>query len=303
MVSKGATVLQKLSEVLGLFSPERPELSVRDIAKPFRWPKSTAYRILGRIEEAGFLDRDERSGLYRLGIRLARLGELARHSTSVQRISTAALHRLSTETGETATLMVLHGTEGITVDVVESYQPLMLPGLLGARQPLHATAGGKSFLAWAPHARQRALIRPPLARYTSTTITDVNALMRELEISRRRGYTTVNGENIEDVIGVAAPIHDHHGDVSAALTVGGPRSRATGKMESLAEAVMAAAASVSAALGYQQREDANGDGRRTGSTTIRRRTGKTRSAARGLRESRKEKVDSRRPRRRAAARD
>jgi IclR family transcriptional regulator, acetate operon repressor len=243
-------VLQKLSDVLALFTPDRPELSVREIAKPFRWPKSTAYRILARVEEAGFLDRDERSGLYRLGIRLATLGELARHSTSLQRIASAALHRLSAETAETATLMLLHGAEGVTVDVVESYQPLMLPGLLGARQPLHATAGGKVFLAWAPPGRQRALIRPPLKRYTSTTTTDVDTLMRELDMSRRRGYTTVNGENVEDVVGVAAPIHDHHGDVSAALTVGGPRSRTATKLESLGLATIAAAASVSAALGY-----------------------------------------------------
>ncbi len=244
-------MLQKLSDVLALFSPERPELSVRDIAKPFRWPKSTAYRILARIEDAGFLDRDDRSGLYRLGIRLATLGELARHSTSLQRIASSALHRLSAETTETATLMILHGDEGVTVDVVESYQPLMLPGLLGARQPLHATAGGKSILAWSSTARQQALIRPPLKRYTPTTITDVGDLMRELELSRRRGYTVVNGENVEDIVGIAAPVFDHHGNVPAALTVGGPRSRATAKLESFAAAVMAAAASVSAALGYR----------------------------------------------------
>lgn len=243
-------MLQKLSDLLSLFTPERPELSVREIAKPFRWPKSTAYRILSRVEDAGFLDRDERSGLYRLGIRLATLGELARHSTSLQRIATTALHWLSAETGETATLMLLQGAEGVTVDVVESYQPLMLPGLLGARQPLHSTAGGKVFLAWAAQGRQRALIRAPLKRYTSTTITDVEVLVRELDLSRRRGYTIVNGENIEDVVGVAAPIHDHHGNVPAALTVGGPRSRAATKLDVLGTAVMAAAASVSAALGY-----------------------------------------------------
>jgi DNA-binding IclR family transcriptional regulator len=265
-------VLQKLSDVLSLFTPDRPELSVRDIAKPFRWPKSTAYRILARVEDAGFLDRDERSGLYRLGIRLATLGELARHSTSLQRIATTALHRLSAETTETATLMLLHGAEGVTVDVVESYQPLMLPGLLGARQPLHSTAGGKVLLGWAAAGRQRAMIRPPLKRYTSTTITDVDVLFRELEVSRRRGYTIVNGENIEDVVGVAAPIHDHHGNVPAALTVGGPRSRTATKLDGLAVAVMAAAASVSAALGYHgpQPRAGAGNSRRPASGAVKR---------------------------------
>jgi IclR family KDG regulon transcriptional repressor len=242
-------MLQKLSNVLSLFSPAQPELGVREIARPFRWPKSTAYRLLGRMQQAGFLDRDQRTGLYRLGIRLARYGDLARHSTSLQRTASPAIHRLSADTGETATLMLLNGAEGVTVDVVESFQPLMLPGLLGGRMPLHATAGGKALLAWSTPERQRELLRPPLQRYTATTMTDPADVMRDLERSRKRGYTIVNGENFEDVVGVAAPIHDHQGDVSAVLTVGGPRSRATAKLDMMAEAVMSAAAAVSAARG------------------------------------------------------
>ena len=143
-------MLQKLGKVLALFTPEQPELSVREIARVFRWPKSTAYRILSRIEASGFLDRDEHSGAYRLGIRLAAYGELARHSTSLQRVVSPWLRKLSDATSETATLMLYNGTEGVTVDVVESFQPLMLPGLLGGSMPLHATAGGKALLAWAP---------------------------------------------------------------------------------------------------------------------------------------------------------
>lgn len=244
-------MLQKLSKVLALFSPAQPELSVRDIGRPFRWPKSTAYRILSRLESSGFLDRDESTGLYRLGIRLAAYGELARHSTSLQRVVSPSLRALSDATGETATLMLFNGNEGVTVDVVESFQPLMLPGLLGGLMPLHATAGGKALLAWALPARQAALLHRPLPRYTATTITDAAELERELEKSRKRGYTTVNGERIEDVCGVAAPIFDHRGDVSAALTVGCPRRRATAKLDMMADAVMEAAASVSAALGYR----------------------------------------------------
>ena len=286
-------MLLKLSKVLSLFTPGQPELSVRDIAKPFRWPKSTAYRILSRMQQSGFLDRDERTGLYRLGIRLAMYGELARHSTSLQRIAAPALYRLSAETGETGTLMLLNGAEGVTVDVVESYQPLMLPGLLGGRMPLHATAGGKALLAWAPPERQKALLRPPLPRYTSTTITEVAELMRELERSRKRGYTTVHEENVEGVVGVAAPIHDHHGAVSAALTVGGPRFRATAKLDMMAEAVIAAAASVSAALGYGNHAAAGtgpaSGGTRRAAARTKRGTAKTAASA-----TRRRKLASRR---------
>lgn len=251
-------MLQKLSRVLNLFTPDRAELSVRDIARPFKWPKSTAYRILSRIQQIGFLDRDERTGLYRLGIRLAIYGELARHSTSLQRIVSPVLHRLSAATSETATLMLLNGHEGVTVDVVESFQPLMLPGLLGGRMPLHATAGGKALLAWAHASRHEALLRPPFERFTQTTITDPAELMRELDKSRKRGYTIVNGEHLENVVGVGVPIHDHQGGVPAALTVAGPRHRATGKLEMMAAAAISAAASVSATLGYNVNTAADG---------------------------------------------
>jgi DNA-binding IclR family transcriptional regulator len=246
-------MLQKLGKVLALFTPEHPELSVREIARVFRWPKSTAYRILSRIEASGFLDRDEHSGAYRLGIRLAAYGELARHSTSLQRVVSPWLRKLSDATSETATLMLYNGTEGVTVDVVESFQPLMLPGLLGGSMPLHATAGGKALLAWAPPGRQSAFMNRPLPRYKPTTITDPGELERELEKSRKRGYTTVSGERVEDVYGVAAPIFDHRGEVNAALTVGGPRRRVTGNWDMMAAAVMDAASSVSAALGYHGR--------------------------------------------------
>jgi DNA-binding IclR family transcriptional regulator len=249
-------MLQKLGKVLALFSPEQPELSVREIARGFRWPKSTAYRILSRIEASGFLDRDEHSGLYRLGIRLAAYGELARHSTSLQRVVSPWLRKLSDATSETATLMLFNGIEGVTVDVVESFQPLMLPGLLGGSMPLHATAGGKALLAWAPPGRQSAFMNRPLPKYTVNTITDVAELERELEKSRKRGYTTVSGERVEDVYGVAAPIFDHRGEVNAALTVGGPRRRVTAKWDMMAAAVMDATSAVSAALGYHGRAQA-----------------------------------------------
>lgn len=244
-------MLIKLTKVLALFSYERPELTAREIATRFRWPKSTAYRLLHRFESSGFLDRDERTGLYRLGIHLAICGDLARHSTSLQRIAEPVLRRLSAETSETSTVMVLDGTSGVNVQMVECFQPLMLPGLLGGRMPLHATAGGKIFLAWAPPAQQKALLKTPLERFTRATITDVAALKRELKRSVDRGYTAVNGEHHDGVVAVAAPIYNHQGEVCAALVVGGPRSRTTPKLSVLAQAVMVAASSVSTSLGYR----------------------------------------------------
>ncbi len=257
-------MLQTLSDVLALFSRDCPQLSIQDVAGSLGWPRRTATRTLARIERAGFLERDEASGLYRLGIRLAMLGGLAGQAPAVQRVAARALHRLSVETGETATLMILNDHHAVTIDVVESYHPIMVPGLLGSPQPLHATAGGKAMLAFASSASRQELIRPPLTRYTATTITNVDTLARELDSSRRRGYAISNGEYVDDVVAVSAPVFDHRGLVRAALAVAGTSARIRPKTVPIAGLLSGAATSVSALLGYQ--DSAIASPRRAGST-------------------------------------
>src|SRR5262245_14863217 len=157
-------MLDKASDILTLFSTERTELAVLEIAAMLERPRSSVYRILNRMAKAGFLDQDPISGRYRVGIRLASLGEVARHSTSLQRVAWPQLCRVGEETGETATLMVLSGKEGVTIDVQESFHPLKIPGHLGGRFPLHATAGGKVLLAWRTPAEIAQLLPTPLPR-------------------------------------------------------------------------------------------------------------------------------------------
>jgi DNA-binding IclR family transcriptional regulator len=245
-------VLKQLDQVLALFSREHPELSVLDAAARLRRPRSTTYRLMAQIERAGFLDRDEETGKYRLGIRLAALGELAQSSTSLQRITQPVLRRLSLETGETATLLVLTDGEGYAVLHSESPHRVVAKGVLGRHWPLHASAGGKALLAWCPEEEQKQLLRKPLKRYTETTVASLPALQRELKQIRDRGYATVRGEYMDDVWGVAAPVFSHRGDLEGALTLGGPRSRVTrARFPELGRILVAATEGVCRALGYQ----------------------------------------------------
>lgn len=245
-------MLGKLNQVLSLFTTERPELSVLDVAARLDRPLSTVYRLLSNIHREGFLDRNEVSGEYRLGILLAVLGDLATRSTSLQQLVIPVMRRLSEQTGETATLLMLQGGEGVAVNHVESNLPVMMKGVLGRYWPLHASAGGKVFLTWLPESQRRALLARPLKAYTSRTITERRALARELEQARGRGFTTVRGEFLEEVWGVAAPVWDHRGELQAAITLGGPRSRVTpARLPVLGRAAIDACESVSRALGYR----------------------------------------------------
>ncbi|MFN8715684.1 MAG: IclR family transcriptional regulator [Gemmatimonas sp.] len=242
-------MLATLNTVLALFSERSPELAALDIAERLGRPRSSVYRLLRTFEQTGFLDYDERSGRYRLGIRLAALGALAQQSSPLQRALHPVLIRLARDSGECATLVVRSGAIATTVDIVYAPQPLVVPGVLGGHPPLHASAGGKVLTAWLADG-ERGLLGESLTRYTPATITDLPTLMAQLDDVRRSGVAIARGEWYADVYGMGAPVWDHTGAATAAVTIGFPSVRAgAARLRQLKPLVAKAAADGTAVLG------------------------------------------------------
>lgn len=249
-------MLQKAMEVLSLFSEARTEVGVVEAAELLGSPKSTVSRRLAAMEVAGLLDRDPESGRYHLGARLMTLGHLASVATPLQRIARPILRRLTDETGETSDLVVIRGRHAINVEAVESPRPMKHVGWAGRRIPLHATAAGKSLLAWRSESEIRELVQLPLERYTARTIGSLEALLEQLVAIRPLGYSLSLGEFEEDLVGVAAPVRNHVGGVVASVTIGGPSNRAgDAAMPHLVQSVMEAGRALSGALGFGRRVD------------------------------------------------
>jgi DNA-binding IclR family transcriptional regulator len=245
-------MLRKAMDVLELFSPTRTEIGVLEAAEELQRPKSTVSRWLSAIAQAGFLDRDPESGRYRLSMRLAVLGDLARNSTSLQRLARTELQALTAATGETSNLAVLIGTEAMNVEAVESPRPILHVGWVGRRLPCHATAAGKSLLAWRDVEEVRRLLPRRLPKLASRTITDIDELLHELSRVRERGYATAWRELEDDLAAVGAPVRDHTGAVIGALAISAPVSRIPLKaLPSYAGPVLESARSLSTQLGFR----------------------------------------------------
>ncbi len=250
-------MIEKLNAVLDLFSRERPEWAASEVAHALALPRSTSYRLLARISSAGFLDNDPATGRYRIGIRLATLGSLARQSMRLQRVARPMLQQLVADGQEHAALMVRSGLGARVVDVVEGRWPLAAAlTLTGCMMPLHASAGGKVMLAFMSDDERRSVYRRGLPVHTLATITDTERLEAELRLVRELGYAVVRGEWHDDIHGVAAPIRNRARIVVGAVSIGGPRERVTdARLEALAPLAVAAAAQVSAAI-MEERSDA-----------------------------------------------
>jgi DNA-binding IclR family transcriptional regulator len=110
---------------------------------------------------------------------------------------------------------------------------------------------GKALLAFQPTEVVQQVIENGLKRYTENTITEAAALLAELAMVRQKGYA-VDDEEIEVGLRcVAAPIRDHTGQVTAAISVAAPVQRMSKKqVQQTIPSVVAAAETISRRLGY-----------------------------------------------------
>ena len=96
---------------------------------------------------------------------------------------------------------------------------------MGEHAQMHCTGLGKAMLAYLPEEKQRAYAARKLEPYTDYTITDGDALMKELRETRQRGYAIDNMEHEFGVKCVAVPVLGRNGQVVAGVSITGPSLR------------------------------------------------------------------------------
>ncbi len=228
-------------EVLEAFRTARQPLSLSEIARLAQLPVSTCHGVVRALEHHGYL--------YFLSAREAyptrRLWELASvidaNDPIAQRLA-PALQALRDETGETVILGTRQHDQVLYLQVVESAQSIRYSSRAGEHKPLHASAIGKCLLATLPAPELDAWLQAHrLPRITEATLIDAAALHQDLLAGRRRGWYLTRGENVADVMAVAAPLH--LGSMTLAVAVAGPVHR-------MAPAKARVAAQLLACLGH-----------------------------------------------------
>lgn len=245
--------VERALSVLRAFTAGRAELRVSDVAKVTGLGLSTASRLLGTLEAAGFVDRDPVSGLYRLGLDVVSLGGAVLNSHPVHREARQTAQNLAAALGLGANVAVRRGDRLFYLLNFEGRQAPRAFVLAGQRNPLHATGLGKSLLLGLDPAERRALLPADrLAGYTPKTITTHERLDEEIAGVRARGYATEVEELALGRACVAAPIRGAAGEVVGALSVSGPLSAIDleHRTAELGRLVIEAADQISVALGY-----------------------------------------------------
>jgi IclR family transcriptional regulator, KDG regulon repressor len=233
------------------FSEDEYEMGISALATRLGLAKSTVHRLATTLVEYDILEQNKETGKYRLGLALFELGTMVRRKMDTNSGAQVQIHALADETGETVQLAILDHLSVLYIRIRESRQAVRMSSGLGSRAPAHCTGVGKALIAFQPPEIIQQIIDNGLKRYTHGTITDPEKLRAELVTVRQKGYA-IDDEEIEVGLRcIAAPIRDHSGQVTAAISVAAPVQRMTKKnLQATIPSVIAAADAISRRLGY-----------------------------------------------------
>ncbi|KAF3464268.1 IclR family transcriptional regulator [Streptomyces sp. Tu 3180] len=242
-VDRAVSVLELLAR--------RGEAGVTEIADALGVHRSTAFRLLGVLENRGLVAQAEDRGKYYLGAGVLRLAGAAAVRLDISQEGVPVCRKLADELGETVNIAVLDDDAAVNIMQARGTASVTAQNWLGRRTPLHATSSGKVFLALMPPALREGVLAGPLHRFTERTATDASVLRGELETVIPRGYAVTLEELELGLAAVAAPVRSHDGEVIAAISVSGPVYRLTpDRLPELGRRTAAAADELSRRMGY-----------------------------------------------------
>ncbi|MFV0462676.1 MAG: IclR family transcriptional regulator [Nostocoides sp.] len=194
-------------DVLECFATDG-DLGVSDVARRLGIAKSTAHRALATMASRGFVEQDEQTGLYRLGLHIYELGQLAQARNTIRHAALPIMRQLAGQTGQTVNLGVPDGADVVFVERLEFGPGGQILSHAGRRFPAHTTSSGKVIAAFNPLVLQ-ARLRAGFPPRVSHTIRTSEEFLTVIDKVRRDGYAISVGESFDGATSVATPVLRH----------------------------------------------------------------------------------------------
>ncbi len=201
-------------------------LTLTDLANRVDLPPSTTHRLLSTLEKMHYVYQAGDLGLWYVGLQAFTVGSTFLANRDFVAQSHSYMRRLMEQSGETANLAILDGTEAVFIAQVQCHEMMRILVKLGSRVPLHASGVGKTIFAALPDEQIEAIFKVKgLPRITSHTITVPETMWAALRVIRQRGWSFDDEEHAPGTRCVAATVFDEHGEPFGAISLAGPSSR------------------------------------------------------------------------------
>ena len=217
--------LAVLEELIG--NEGREAMGTRELAARLRLSPATAHRILVMLENRGLAER--RPGGFGLGVAWWRLASESMSRAPYTAAVAEVLREVASQTGEGVVFSLYDSTRRQLFYAAAIESPHAIRHVIRRNEwlSIYLGASGLAILAFLPAEEQQSILdQAELRPVTSTTITDRDALERELERIRAAGYAQSDGQRVAGARSVAAPVWGQGTLPRGSLMISAPVSRA-----------------------------------------------------------------------------
>ena len=201
-------------------------MSIKEIAEHLQMNKSSLHHHMKTLAEFGYLQKDEESRRYDIGLGLVRAGQSYLQRLNVRERGHYHLEQLSRKLSETVHMLVLDQTDVVYVDKVDvNHQPgaLTCSSYIGHRTDVYTTAAGKVLLAFLERgAMENVLNNTTMRPLTENSITNRDKYLEELSAVKEQGYALDREEHVLGLQCIAVPVLNLHSQCVAAISVSCP---------------------------------------------------------------------------------
>ncbi len=213
-LERGVQVLRAVAEL------KRNGARLADIVERTGLSKTTAYRILQTLVTTGFIDQEESTGLFYLGLDLVSLALMAANRHGLIDLISPCMERLAERTGDTVYFNIRNRYAAICVERVEGSFPIRTLTLnRGDRRPLGVGAGNLAMLAFLPDDEVRDIVDHNSAEIATFGNLDAASVLDLVAQTRLQGYAFNDGRIIVGMSAVGVPVMGSDHTPVAALSV------------------------------------------------------------------------------------
>lgn len=246
---RGGTLESGLDIIEYLIERATPA-GVTELAAELDMDKGNLHRLLKVLMTRGWVVQDSESRRYIPTAHVIGLAGALLRKLDLRSAAESVCARLLEETGESIHLSQLTSTGPVYILQRRPAFRVSIATEVGARPPLHATATGKSIIAFVDEERKDRWLTEPFETFTFRTHSTRESLDRELATIRERGFAIDDEEFNAGARCVAAPVFGLEGDVIGCVGISTPTQRISiGDMTKLADAALAAAREITSNMG------------------------------------------------------
>lgn len=208
--------VERAFAILELLSRSRSSLSAIEISQELGLKRTTVYGLLESLMQMGYALRVDNK--YTISGKMFHLSYTYPNRFRVAQVAESYMCAMAQKYECTSHLGIL--SQNTEVLLIRACFPNNVDRIhSGSMFPLHASSMGKVLLAFQPEeTRQKILQSLHLTRYTSTTITSLDALTEELDRIRELGYGEDRSEYLDDTHCLAVPVFNEKNAIVAAMS-------------------------------------------------------------------------------------